>query len=232
MKTIGIIGAMECEIESLKTKMTEVQVKPVKSSTFHVGKIHGVNVVLAQCKVGKVHAAMCAQTMLDFFELDALINVGVAGGLSHDRKVGDLVISDKLAYHDMDVTAFGYEPGRTPGTESLYFEADSNLIEMAKSVAGKIYVGAVVVGTIASGDQFICSADVKRRIHETFGAECVEMEGAAIAHTAVSNKKPFVVIRSISDNADGEADFSFDQFAVEAAEKSAAVVDEMIKMMA
>ncbi|MFK4998928.1 5'-methylthioadenosine/adenosylhomocysteine nucleosidase [Bacillus sp. N9] len=180
---------------------------------FYKGTLDGENIVLVRSGVGKVNAAACAQVLVDHFGVDYLINSGVAGGLSPDVTVGDIVISTDAVQHDVDVTVFGKDPGVIARMDVSNFTADEKLIELAQtSTEGLSEDIKVVKGTIASGDQFIASAEKKDWIYQTFSPHAVEMEGAAIAHVAYLNDVPFVIIRSISDDASGEAEVKYEDF--------------------
>ena len=235
MGKIGIIGAMEEEVISLKRKMEEgdtkeIQAKEMAGMSFFIGKIENTEVVVVRCGIGKVNAAICTQVLIDQFEVEKVINIGVAGGLHPDIEIGDIVISSDTVEHDMDVTAFGHEKGMIPRMDRSFFEADNRLVEIAKEAA-KDLKGTfnVFTGRIASGDQFVSSMEVKDLIYSTFSAYCAEMEGAAIAHTCYLNKVPFVVIRSISDKADQSAEVNFDEFVHLAARNATTMIETMIK---
>ena len=231
---IGIIGAMDLEIE----KLTKEEMKSEKTVTkagmvFHVGKLGNTDAVIVKSGVGKVNAAVCAQILIDCFEITHLINTGIAGSLCSEINIGDIVISTDAMYHDMDVTAFGYEPGVIPqmGTPGglKSFPADPRLRRAAvdsfrEAVSGiRSYEGRIV-----SGDQFISSAEQKSRIVGLFHPLCTEMEGAAIAHTAWLNSIPFVILRAISDKADEEAIVTYEEFEHHAAENCAKLVAHMV----
>lgn len=229
MKTIGIIGAMEEEIIVIRRKMTITQTRSVASMTFYVGQIDGQDIVLVRCGIGKVNAAVCTQILIDLFDVNYIINTGVAGGLHPDINIGDIIISSDTVEHDMDVTAFGHEKGFIPRMDKQFFEADQWLVEVAKQAAEAIQGDhRVYVGRIASGDQFISSMKVKEEIYTNFTAYCAEMEGAAIAHTCFLNQTPFVVIRAISDKADQSAEVNFDDFVNLAAKNASKIITQMI----
>lgn len=234
---IGIIGAMDLEIKKLtKEEMVSEEVVRQTGMLFHVGKIGDTEVVIVKSGVGKVNAAICAQILIDRFKVDRLINTGIAGSLDHNINIGDIVVSTDAMYHDMDVTVFGYEPGVIPqmGTANglKNFPADETLRRAALAACRDAVPGiGVYEGRIVSGDQFICTADQKHRIVDTFHALCTEMEGAAIAHTAFLNGIPFVILRAISDKADEEADVSYETFEHQAAQNCAKLVAHMVRML-
>ena len=230
MKTIGIIGAMEEEIITLKESMDVLSVKNIVGVDFYMGKMDTHSIVLARCGIGKVNAAICTQAMIDLFAVDYIINVGVAGGLAKDLRIGDIVVSTDLVQHDMDTTAFGDPLGTIPRMAESFFPADAQLRKIALQ-AGETIDATITPGRIASGDKFVSDPADKHHIASIFKAHCVEMEGAAIAHACYLNKIPFLVIRAISDSADGDATVSFEKFVLHAAKNSAAMVKQMVAML-
>lgn len=227
---IGIIGAMIEEVEILRDKMEIEKTETVAGMEFYKGTLDGEEIVLVQSGVGKVNAAACTQILVDHFDVDYLINSGVAGGTHPDITVGDIVISTDTVQHDVDVTAFGEEPGIISRMDTSYFEADEKLINLAQAASEKLTDDInVFQGRIASGDQFIADAEVQAKIMENFAPYAVEMEGAAIAHVAHLNEVPFVIIRSISDDASGEADVKYEDFLPLAAKNATTMIEEMIK---
>ncbi len=229
---IGIIGAMEEEVNSLKRKLEIKEIKSMAGMTFHVGTLLDTEVVVVRCGIGKVNAAVCTQILIDIFEVSAIINTGVAGGLYPNINIGDIVISSDTVEHDMDVVAFGYDKGTIPRMDTSFFEADQKLVDRARKAAELIKgEHKVYVARIASGDQFISSMQVKENIYSTFTAYCAEMEGAAIAHTCYLNQVPFVIIRAISDKADQNADENFDEFVTMAAKNASKMIENIIKDM-
>lgn len=234
---IGIIGAMDLEIEKLTTQeMASEEIVEAAGMRFHVGKLGGTDVVIVKSGVGKVNAAICAQILIDRFGVTHLLNTGIAGSLDHRINIGDIVVSTDAVYHDVDVTAFGYEPGVIPqmGTPNglKSFPADPTLRSAAISACREAAPGiGIFEGRVVSGDQFICTADQKHRIVDTFHALCTEMEGTAIAHTAFVNGIPFVILRAISDKADEEADVTYETFEHQAAENCANLVAHMVRSL-
>jgi adenosylhomocysteine nucleosidase len=232
MKKIGIIGAMEEEIIAIKRKMNISHTQMIASMQFFEGECQETEVVLVRCGIGKVNAAVCTQILIDKYEVEYIINTGVAGGLHPDINIGDIVISSDTVEHDMDVTAFGHPKGEIPRLDKSFFEADESLVEIAKAAADSVKGNQqVFVGRIASGDQFVSSITVKEDIYSTFTAYCAEMEGAAIAHTCYLNHVPFVIIRAISDKADYEADMNFEEFVNFAAKNASDIIAKIVESM-
>ena len=241
MKKIGIIGAMEVEVNFLRKLMgAEVKKTEAGGVIFEEGKIHGIDVVLVRSGVGKVNAALCAQRLALQFGCTNVINTGIAGAMESGLGVMDFVVSTDAVYHDMDATGFGYKKGQIPQMNVFSFEADKNMIEAAKKafVATEFSKGEngkpahkMLEGRIATGDQFISEKEVKARIAEEFSPACVEMEGAAIAHACYLNKVPFVILRCMSDMADDLSSNGYDFNEPVAAELSARVVEKMIQLI-
>jgi len=230
VKTIGVIGAMEEEIITLKEQIDIISAKNIIGVDFYIGKMLGNNVVLVRSGIGKVNAAICTQILIDLYAVDYIINVGVAGAVDKNLKIGDIVICEDAVYHDFDTTVFGDLIGIIPRMNESFFKADDVLVKIALEAANKQNKNAVV-GRIASGDQFVSNSDVKNKIWNNFKALCVEMEGAAIAHTCYLNKIPFSIIRSISDNAEEQDTFNYKQFFKESAIVAAAIVKNMIEIL-
>ena len=222
---IGIIGAMEKEIEALRADMTEKTTRVISGMRFDEGKLCGRDVVLAVAGIGKVNAAITTQMMIDRFAVDRIINTGIAGAVHHDLKVLDVVISRELCYHDYNARFLRDYPPYIDG-----ILASELMVESAVEAFQQIDHGSscCFVGKIATGDQFIESAEVKNRIVEEHHPMCVEMEGAAIGHTCCVNDIPFVIIRTMSDNADEEAAESATNFEETAARHSAGIVMQML----
>ncbi len=230
MKTIGIVGAMDSEISLLKSNMELISAKQIIGVDFYMGKMSGKNIVLVRSRVGKVNAAICTQVMIDLYGVDYVINTGVAGAISKDLDVGDIVISSDLVHHDFDTTAIGEPIGVNTSISESFFKADEELIRIAKEACNEVIKdNNIFVGRIGTGDQFVSNPDTKQRIWDNFNVYCTEMEGAAIAQTCYLNKIPFVVIRAISDKADEDANISFETFVKMAAENSSNVVEQMLK---
>lgn len=231
---LGIIGAMDVEVAILKEKMENKTERVVAGAVYCEGVLEGLGVVVVQCGVGKVNAALCTQALCDCFQVTHIVNTGVAGSLNAKLDIGDFVISRDAIYHDFDCHVINpnYTVGQVPGLSVRAFPADGNLIDLAYSAADAQAPGHAHVGTVASGDQFICQKEQKNSIIENTGALCTEMEGAAIAHTAWRNAIPFVIIRAISDKADDSAEMDYPTFEAIAARNCAAVTQAMARAMA
>lgn len=229
MNKIGIIGAMELEVSELKSKMEVKNVVERAGMKFFDGTLSGKDAVIVQCGIGKVNAGMCVQILADLFNVDAVINTGVAGSLRAEVNIGDIIISTDACEHDMDVSALGYEPGIIPQMETSFFKADSTLASKAKAVCERVNPEiSVYDGRIVSGDQFISDGATKNRLIKLFDGSCAEMEGAAIAHAAFLNKLPYVVLRAISDKADDSAHMDYPEFERAAAAHCARLVDNLL----
>ena len=231
MKKLGIIGAMQVEVEALVGKLENKTEHRQGWITFYEGVLEGLDVVIVQCGVGKVNAAMCAQSLIDRFCVTHLVNTGIAGSLNPALDIGDLVVSRDAMYHDFDCVHFGYEMGRVPGLDVVAFPADEIMISLATAAAEAVNPGHVRTGRIASGDLFVAEKSVKEAIIAKTAALCTEMEGAAIAHTAYRNGVPFVILRAISDKADDSAQMDYPTFEAIAANRCAAVTMTMAKML-
>jgi adenosylhomocysteine nucleosidase len=227
MSSIGIIGAMDEEIEVLKSKMEIIQVKNIINTNFYMGVMAGNNIILVKSGIGKVNSAICAQILIDMYGVDYIINTGVAGAISSELNVGDIVISKDLVHHDFDSLDGA---GIISRMEESFFKADEYLIDIAKSACENILnENKFFVERIATGDIFVQSKELKDKIFKEFKAFCTEMEGASIAQTCYLNKIPFIVIRAISDKSDDSAQVSFEKFVVEAAQKSSSVIEFIVE---
>lgn len=225
---IGIIGAMDVEVNGLVEKMTINEESVISSIKYYKGTIHGKNVVIAKCNPGKVNAAICAQTMILKFSPDVIINSGVAGGL--DKKLGicDVAIATDVVEHDMDTTPLGEPLGFISGIDKIHIPANEKVCSLLEKSAKTLENTVVKVGTIASGDIFLNDNNIKNKIVENFSAICGEMEGGSIGHVAYANGIPFGVIRVISDNADSESNMDFPEFCAMAAKKSIEICEKFI----
>ena len=229
---IGIIGAMEEEVALLKEAMLIEKIEEYAAMSFCKGTLCGQNVVVVKSGIGKVNAALCAQILVDRFQVDTLINTGIAGSLDAHINIGDMVISTDAVQHDMDASIFGDPVGQIPRMDTFSFPADEKLV--AKAVAANIEANPDIhtfTGRIVSGDQFVSSKEVKDRLVSTFGARCTEMEGAAIAHAAYLNKVSCVIIRAISDKADNSATMDYPTFEKQAIAHSVRLVKTLLKNM-
>lgn len=223
MIKLGIIGAMEQEVETLLAQMENKSAEVVAGSTFYEGKLSGLDVVVVQCGIGKVNAALCVQILCTKYGITHAVNTGIAGSLCADLDIGDLVVSTDAMYHDFDCVHFGYPFGKVPGMDVVSFPADETLIKLAYEAADSVHPGHVTVGRVASGDQFVAEQMLKNKIIFNTQALCTEMEGAAIAQTAYRNGIPFVILRAISDKADNSAEMDYPTFEKQAAHRCAAV---------
>ena len=208
---IGIIGAMQPEVEAIIASLTDPATETVSGITFHTGLISGRRVAVAKCGIGKVFAALCAEIMILKYSPDLLVNTGVGGAIGGGLRCGDVVIADRLCQHDMDTSAIGDPKGLVSGINMIYFEADPRARGILMEQGSALGL-AVKSGTVATGDKFIADASDKERIASDFNASVCEMEGCAIAQTAFVNNTPFAVVRAISDSADGEATMDYPTF--------------------
>ena len=236
---IGIIGAMQVEIDLLVNQLEDLQTTSVADMTFYSGRLHGTDTVIVRCGIGKVSAAMTTQALIDRYAPHRIINTGVAGALDPTLDIGDLVVSSDLVQHDMDVTGLGYKPGVIPELDGLAqvrgklaFETDDQLCQVIASAATEVDPHITVVrGRIVSGDQFVCTREQRERIIATFGASCCEMEGAAIAQVCWRNGIPFVVARTISDKADDSSKVEYRDFEQKTAERCAAIISKALNLL-
>lgn len=225
---IGIIGAMEPEVEALIAALDNAVSETVSGITFHIGKIGERTVAVAKCGIGKVFAALCAQTMIIKYSPELIVNTGVGGALRSGITTGDIVVAESLCQHDMDTSAIGDPVGLVSGINVIYFESDKRAADILLGAAESLGLRAYS-GRIASGDKFIASAEDKARIISTFAADACEMEGCAVAQVAFVNRIPFAVVRAISDSADGEATMDYPTFLPIAARNSTNLTLALIK---
>ncbi len=233
-KTIGIIGAMDCEVNQLKAKLVDEKVVEVGDLKFHLGKIHNHNVIVVKSGVGKVNAAICTQYIIDKFNPDYIINTGIGGGVACDLQVGDLVVGTELVQYDFDVSAIGYAKGYmctgvNPDKPTKFYSDETLINAFEKAVASAAPSLNVHKGVIATGDCFVSDMNKKKEIRDTFNASAVEMEGAAIAQTATANKVPFVIVRAISDLADDCAAEAHEFVETEMAELSSSAIEYLLQ---
>ncbi|TDE75162.1 5'-methylthioadenosine/adenosylhomocysteine nucleosidase [Streptococcus vicugnae] len=228
---IGIIAAMEQELKLLVENLDNKAEHDVLGNTYYEGDLGNHQVVLIQSGIGKVMSAMSVAILADHFGVDAVINTGSAGAVAHDLNIGDVVVADKLVYHDVDVTAFGYDYGQMAG-QPLYFESDKSFVDTFDQVLNEANV-ASKIGLIATGDSFIAGQDKIDAIKAAFPeVQAVEMEGAAIAQAAHNLHKPFIVVRAMSDTAAHDANITFDEFILEAGKKSANILMAFLEKLA
>lgn len=232
MNTIGIIGAMEEEVAILKEKMSEVTVLEKAGMEFFKGILGGQQVVIVRSGIGKVNAGICTQILADVFQVNAVINTGIAGSLKVEINIGDIVLSTDTMQHDVDAREFGYEIGQVPRMDTRTFPADDRLRETALQVCRKVNPEIQVFeGRVASGDQFVADKETKEKIIANTQAYCTEMEGAAIGQAAYLNGIPYLVIRAISDKADDSAHMDYPAFEKEAISHTVNLVENMMKAL-
>ncbi len=226
---IGIIGAMDTEVDNIKTQVKNKALSTVAGVDFVCGFIDDVNVCVAKCSPGKVNAALCTQAMIDNFDIDMIVNVGVACSLSEDVIIKNVVIASDVCEYDIDITALGEPKGFINGLNVIKVKTDGKISEQLARIA--INHGEKIHrGTIASGDTFIANNELKKTLSTEFGAICGEMEGGAIGHTCAANNVPFAVLRSISDGGNENAQLDYPTFKKIAAEISTAIILEFIKL--
>lgn len=230
MSKIGIIVAMQEELEEVLKIMSDIEEKEIYGISFVDGKIEKEKVVVVKSGVGKVNAARTTQILIDKLDVTKVINVGSAGALNPSLNIGDIVIANKLIQHDFDITAFNHKKGYITGVGD-YIYCDENLINKFKKAENKLGNKAynIKTGTIASGDIFCTEINMKNKIYSKFNADCVEMEGAAIAQVCYLDKIPFIVIRSISDSPNGNNAIVFDEFVKLASKRCASILKEFFK---
>jgi len=232
MERIGIIGAMEQEVDQLKAQMQVTKVEQKASMEFVSGNLAGKQVVVVRSGIGKVNAAICTQILADIYQVDGIVNTGIAGALHQELNIGDIVVSTDALQHDMDATGFGYKMGVIPQMELSIFPADEKLAKVAQEACRKVNPEIqVFAGRVVSGDQFISNHEKKKWLTENFGGYCTEMEGAAIAQAAWLNGIPFLIIRAISDKADESAKMDYGEFEKKAIEHTVKLVMEMVQKL-
>lgn len=225
----GIVGAMDLEVELLEEAMDAPSIDTIAGMRFACGSIDGVPCVVVQCGVGMVNAAVCAQILVDRFDVGCVINTGVAGSLAPAVAVGDVVVATDAVNWIMDVQNLGYAPGQTPGLPSAALPTSEALRKAAVDAAESQGEGVVVhEGRVASGDRFVRDGDERRRIADTFEAICCEMEGAAIVQVCQANGVPCAIVRAISDNADGSNAGDYAKFEALAARRCARITRRLI----
>lgn len=228
IKSIGLIGAMKCETDKLKAMLSGAVSETISGVEYVSGELFGVHATVATSGIGKVAAAICAQTMIMRFAPDVIINTGVAGSLTSELGVCDIAVSESVVEHDMDTTAFGDPPGLISGLNIVNIPASETLCGAVLDSAARLGLRAKR-GVIASGDVFVSSEEKKKHIKDCFGAIACEMEGASIGHVCHVGGVPFVVIRAISDGGDDDARMSYDRFVEVAAENSIRIIEELLK---
>ena len=228
---IGIIGAMEIEVEKIREQITDGKMTSKAGMEFYTGTLYGKEVTVVRSGVGKVNAGICTQILIDLFQADAIINTGIAGSLKNEINIGDIVLSTDALQHDVDASGFGYAPGVIPQMKESVFQGDKHLIELAEKchkVCPEIHI---FKGRVISGDQFISDKKKKEQLAKDFQGFCTEMEGAAIAQAAYLNQVPFLIVRAISDKADDSAAMDYPAFEAMAVENSVKLLSAMVQSM-
>lgn len=222
----GILGALDEEISLIREKMEASQSISMLGTVFHIGTVFGKQVVLACCGVGKVNAAVCTTTIIQRFGAGCVINVGIAGAMRHGLHVMDVIAAREVGFHDQDAVMLDYYP------KKAFFRTDAHLLDLCGRACDQpgSLEGAFSIGRIVSGDVFVSDRATKDRINAAYAPACVEMEGAAIGHTSYMHNVPFLVIRTMSDTADDQAQETYDDFIHAAAKQSAHIVLKMLEI--
>ena len=228
---IGIIAAESKEMNEIKKLMKNIEEKDLFNLQFFTGIIEEAECVLVECGEGKVNAARTTQIMIDNFKIDKLVNVGSAGAINEDLNVKDVVIADKLVQYDFDISGLGYEKGEICNI-GKYIYCDKTLVEECKKAIENIENESykVVIGTIATADSFCDKPEIAKMVRKEFNAECVEMEGAAVAQVCYLDKIPFLVIRGISDTPNGNNKIDFRKYLEIASKQSAKILQNLINI--
>ncbi len=229
--TIGIIAAMAEELEILLKDLNLEEKKEKANMVFHKGTINNKNVVAVVCGIGKVNSAVCTQILISEYNVDKVVNVGVAGGIGKDIYPGDIVVAENLVQHDMDTSAFGDNIGQIPRLDTFDFKCDKDMVAAAKKSCEEISELNSFTGRIVSGDQFVANLEKIQWLEKEFGAISCEMEGASIAQVCYLNSIPFVVIRSISDNANNGAHMDYEKFTPIAVKNSTNILKNMLEKL-
>jgi adenosylhomocysteine nucleosidase len=225
---IGIIGAMDAEVNNLISELEDHTESTVGSVLFHRGRLYGKEVVIAKCGIGKVFAALCAEAMIITYAPRLIVNTGVGGAIKEGISVTDVAVAEKLVQHDMDTSAIGDPKGLVSGVNMIYFPTDERACEIVCRAAERIGVRSHR-GIIASGDLFVSTSEEKKRIASEFSASVCEMEGAAIGQVAFVNNTPVCVIRAVSDSADEGSSMDYMEFLPIAAKNSTEITLELCK---
>jgi len=229
MTKLAIMGAMEEEITPLLKYFTDIKKNEFASNIYYEVKLNDLDVVIAYSKIGKVFSTLTATTMIEKFGCDTLLFSGVAGGINPKLIIGDLIVANKLTQHDLDITAFGHPFGYVPGSE-VYVQTDDRLKNIALDVAAENNI-KIIEGIIATGDQFVADEKRKEFIKNTFKADALEMEGASVAVVCDALNVPCLILRAISDTADIDAGFNFEEFLETSAKKSANFLIKIIEKL-
>ena len=219
MPKIAIMGAMEEEIQPLLEYFNDIKITEFADNKYYECKYKDLDIVVAYSKIGKVFSTLTATTMIEKFSCEKLLFSGVAGGINPKLKIGDLIVANQLCQHDLDITAFGHPHGFVPGG-SVYIDTDISLKNIAIDVAKQNGID-IIEGIIATGDQFVADETRKLFIESTFNADALEMEGGSVAVVCKATNTPFLILRAISDTADMDAGFNFDEFLESSAKNSA-----------
>lgn len=232
MNCIGLIGAMEEEVAFEKEEMKNYKESSYAGMNFIKGTLWGQETVVVCSGIGKVNMAVCTQILIDKFNVNKLINTGVAGSLNNNIDIGDIVVSTCAQQHDMDVTALGDPLGVIPRMKTSIFEADETLAKKAKEACEKANTDIHChMGKVLSGDAFIAGKEKKEFLVNNFAGDCAEMEGAAMAQVAYLNQIPFVILRAISDKADDSGSEDYPTFAKKAITHTISLLKELYKTM-
>ena len=226
---IGIIAAMEEELEILLQKIESEKCDVKARMKFNIGSLYNNKVVAVVCGIGKVNAAVCTQILIDDYDVNMVINVGVAGGVREDVLPGHIVVASELIQHDIDTTVFGDKIGQVPRLDTFAFKCDNGLVNKAKAACEKNINYKSFIGRIVTGDQFIADIEKITWLGKEFEALACEMEGGSIAQVCYLNGVPFVVLRSISDNASTGAHMEYEKFKLIAAKNSTDILVDMLK---
>ena len=230
MHKIAIMGAMEEEIQPLLKYFSDINIIQYANNTYYEVKYNNLNIVIAYSKIGKVFSSLTATILIEKFKCNILLFSGVAGGINPKLAIGDLIVANKLCQHDLDITAFGHPHGYVPGGD-IFISTDEKLKNIALDVAKSENI-KIIEGIIATGDQFVANKEDKNFIENTFKADALEMEGASVAVVCDALNVPYLILRAISDTADMDAEFNFDEFLVSSAKNSAnfliKVIDKLI----
>lgn len=229
-QTVGIIAAMQIEIDGIREKLQDVSAETVSGIEYVRGTLHGKTVIAAKCGIGKVFAAVCAQTMILRYAPDCIVHTGVAGGLMDHLHVLDLVIASHVVQHDMDTSALGDPVGLLSGINIVQIPCDERIIcalQRSAALLGKPHMA----GIVATGDTFVCTAAQRTRIREQFQAVACEMEGGAVGQVCYINQVPFGILRSVSDGAGAESGMDYPVFAEAAANTAVETVDQMLQLL-
>ena len=225
---IGIIGAMQIEIDHINSVMENVKTEEISGIIFYTGKVYGKDITLAKCGIGKVFAAVCAEAMILNFKPDVIVNIGVAGTLTDSLNTADIAIAKSVVHHDLDTSPLGDPVGLISGINIVNIECDKKVVSLLEKCAKPLNVKCEC-GVIASGDQFVCTSEKKSYIRKTFDAIACEMEGASIGHVCFINGVKFGVLRAISDGADEKSHMDYQEFVPIAAKNSFEVIKNFIK---